>query len=251
MNKILPELPGGGGSYNGTMRGAASPRGEEWPDVNGSQTTPYLLALLAFLLGAIPFGFVAGKLRGVDLREHGSGNIGATNVLRVLGKGPGSLVLLLDALKGWLPVVLARGLGLSSGWVVGIGMCAVLGHIYSPFVRFRGGKGVATSLGVLLGLSPLVAGLSLLAFAIPVALTRWVALGSIVAAVTQAVLFWLLPTPYLSGDPLPYRLFGVAVALFVVARHRANIGRMLSGTESRVGAKRTAVASTADKKADI
>ena len=197
-----------------------------------------LSCLFAFLLGSIPFGFLAGKLRGVDLREQGSRNIGATNTLRVLGKGPGITVLVLDALKGYLPVVLAKGMGLPSAWVVGVGFCAVLGHIYSPFVRFKGGKGVATSLGVLIGLSPLVAGLSFIAFLLPVLTTRWISLGSIVGAITQAVLFVLLPPQYLSGDPLPYRLFGVIVAAFVILRHRENIRRILAGTESRFGEKK-------------
>jgi glycerol-3-phosphate acyltransferase PlsY len=196
------------------------------------------LCLFAFVLGAIPFGFLAGKLRGKDLREHGSKNIGATNTLRVLGTGPGIAVLLLDALKGLAPVLLAKRAGLPSAWVVGVGLCAVLGHIYSPFVRFKGGKGVATSLGVLIGLSPLVAGLSSVAFLIPVLLTRWVSLGSIVGAAAQAVLFFALPPHYLDGDPLPYRLFGAVVAVFVIFRHRANIGRILAGTESRFGEKK-------------
>jgi len=199
-----------------------------------------LSCLFAFLLGSIPFGFLAGKLRGVDLREHGSKNIGATNTLRVLGKGPGTMVLVLDALKGYLPVVFAKGMGLPSAWFVGVGFCAVLGHIYSPFVRFKGGKGVATSLGVLIGLSPLVAGLSLIAFLLPVLATRWISLGSILGAITQAALFFLLPPHYLSGDPLPYRLFGVVVAVFVIVRHRENIRRIVAGTESRFGEKKEA-----------
>lgn len=202
-----------------------------------SNALPYLLAAAAFVCGSIPFGFIAGRLKGIDLREHGSGNIGATNTLRVLGKGPGAAVLLLDAAKGLLPVVVARNCGLTSAWTVGVGMCAVLGHIYSPFVRFRGGKGVATALGVLLALSPLIALLSLVVFAVAVALTRWVALGSILAAIAQAILFWVLPPSFLSGDPLPYRLFGFVVALFVVVRHRSNITRMRAGTESRIGNK--------------
>jgi glycerol-3-phosphate acyltransferase PlsY len=196
------------------------------------------LCLLAFALGAIPFGFVAGKLRGKDLREHGSKNIGATNTLRVLGKGPGIAVLILDALKGFAPVLLAKRTGLPSSWVVVVGLCAVLGHIYSPFVRFKGGKGVATSLGVLIGLSPLVAGLSFVAFLLTVLLTRWVSLGSIIGAITEAALFFALPPAYLDGDPVPYRVFGAVVAAFVIFRHRENIRRILAGTESRFGARK-------------
>ncbi len=186
------------------------------------------LCVLAFFLGAIPFGFIAGKLRGVDLRQEGSGNIGATNTLRVLGKGPGITVLILDVAKGWLPVFLASSVfHLPAAWVVGVGVAAVLGHTYSPWVRFKGGKGVATSLGVLIGLSPIVAGLSLLGFIVTVALSRYVSLGSIVASLLTAGLFWALP------HPLPYQLFGTIAGLFVIVRHRGNIARLRAGTESR------------------
>ena len=193
----------------------------------------YLLLPLAFALGAIPFGFVAGRLKGVDLREAGSGNIGATNTMRVLGVGPGVAVLVLDALKGYLPVAVASALPINAWWIVATGLCAVLGHIYSPWVRFKGGKGVATSLGVLIGLSPLVALSALAAFGVVTAVTRYVSLGSIVGAWTQAALFCALP-----GFGWPYRLFGLTVALFVTYRHRANIARLRAGTESRVGKKK-------------
>ncbi len=206
---------------------------------NPSLLLAVLLSLGAFFLGAIPFGFVAGKLRGVDLREEGSKNIGATNTLRVLGVVPGIIVLLLDMIKGLLPVLAARHLlHLSSWWIVGIGLLAVLGHIYSPFVRFRGGKGVATSLGILFGLSPLIAGATVLLFLLVVTITRYVSLGSILGAVLQGILFWVLPPAATFAENLPYRLFSVVVALFVVVRHRENIKRLLKGTESRFGAKK-------------
>ena len=192
----------------------------------------------AFFLGAIPFGLVAGKLRGVDLRKEGSGNIGATNALRLLGIPMGIAVLILDTLKGLLPVLAARWFGLSSGWVVAAGLCAALGHIFSPFIGFKGGKGVATSLGVLLGLSPLVAGIAAAAFFVTVFLTRYVSLGSIIGAATQAGLFLFLPAAQLQGDPLPYRLFGVIVGILVIVRHQANIKRLLNGTENRFGEKK-------------
>lgn len=198
-----------------------------------------LVCVGAFLLGAIPFGFLMGRAKGVDLREHGSGNIGATNVMRTLGRGPGALVLLLDALKGLIPVLTAvHGLKLSPGLVVAAGVAAILGHIYTPFLRFRGGKGVATSLGVLIGLSPVVAAATVLVFAVTVAATRYVSLGSLMGAVAQAVLFWTLPHHGETGFPLPYRIFSLIAAAFVVIRHRQNIQRLLSGTESKVGAKK-------------
>jgi glycerol-3-phosphate acyltransferase PlsY len=105
-------------------------------------------------------------------------------------------------------------------------------------VRFRGGKGVATSLGVLIGFSPLVALLSFVVFLIPVLVTRWVALGSVCGAVAQAALFWILPPSHFGGEPLPYRLFGLAVGLFVIMRHRTNIARIKAGTENRISFKR-------------
>jgi glycerol-3-phosphate acyltransferase PlsY len=198
---------------------------------------PLLLILLllgAFLLGAIPFGFLAGKLlKGVDLRTHGSGNIGATNTLRVLGTVPGIVVLLLDVLKGYVPVVLAHALRLDPWSVMGAGLAAILGHTFSPFLGFRGGKGVATSLGVLAGLSPVVAGGVLLVFALVVGATRYVSLGSILAAAAQAAFFWMLP------HPLPYRLFGLLIAVFVIAKHRPNIERLRKGEESRFVRKRS------------
>lgn len=195
---------------------------------------PVFLCVLAFFCGAVPFGFLAGRRKGIDLREHGSKNIGATNTLRVLGKKAGITVLILDAVKGLLPVLAATyWLPLSDPWRVGVGLSAVLGHIYSPFVRFKGGKGVATTLGVLIGLHPLVALLSFAAFFVTVWLTRYVSLGSIIGAVAQAVLFWGLPH---EGYALP--LFGTLVAVFVIARHRANIGRLRAGTESKWGEKK-------------
>jgi acyl phosphate:glycerol-3-phosphate acyltransferase len=193
------------------------------------------LCLLAFFLGALPFGFWAGRLRGMDIRDHGSGNIGATNVLRVLGPAWGYPVLLLDALKGYVPVALAGGARLPAEWIVGVGLCAVLGHVYSPFVNFRGGKGVATALGVVIGFSPLAAGAGLAVFLLTVLTTRWVSLGSMLAAIAVAVAFFLLPPNTLPENPWPFRLFGIAVAVFIVARHRANIGRIVKGTESRFG----------------
>lgn len=199
---------------------------------------PSTLCVFAFLLGAIPFGFLAGKVKRVDIREHGSKNIGATNVMRVLGKPWGITVLLLDALKGYLPVILAQRAGLSSGWLVGVGLCAILGHIYSPFVRFRGGKGVATSVGVLLGFSWQITLITLAVFLLSVFMTRgMVSVGSMLGAIAQAILFFFAPGTWLAGEPLPYRIFGAVVALFIVIRHRSNIQRILAGTEPRFGEK--------------
>lgn len=189
--------------------------------------TPYFYCLSGFLCGAIPFGFLAGCLRGIDLREHGSGNIGATNTIRVLGKAIGIPVLFLDAAKGFLPVFLAQSRGISSWWVVGVGLCAVMGHIYSPVVRFRGGKGVATSLGVVIGLSPLVAALSLGVFLLGLILSRGIiSVGSVLGALAAPTFFWMLP-----GQSLPVRLFATAAGLFILWRHRENLSRLTRGEE--------------------
>lgn len=192
-----------------------------------TEISPIAGCLIGFLIGSIPFGFLIGKIYGIDPREKGSGNIGATNIMRVLGKGPGTAVFLLDVLKGYLPVALAQWRHWEAIWLVSSGLCAVLGHIYSPFVRFKGGKGVATTLGVLFGLSPLVALLSFAAFLLTVAITNYISVGSLVAAVTQASLFWVFPFA------LPQRIFGIVVALFVIIRHRGNIQRLRRGEENR------------------
>ncbi|MDX1931528.1 MAG: glycerol-3-phosphate 1-O-acyltransferase PlsY [Capsulimonadales bacterium] len=187
------------------------------------------IVCLAFVLGSVPFGYLAGRLMGKDLRQLGSGNIGATNTLRHLGKGPGIAVLILDALKGFLPTQAAAFWHLSGVWIVATGLAAMLGHIFSPFLRFKGGKGVATGLGVMLALSPAAAAVSAAVFAVTVYLTRYVSLGSILAAVTMVVLLFLL------NEPLPYRLFGLLAAIFVLVRHKENIRRLLAGTENRFG----------------
>jgi glycerol-3-phosphate acyltransferase PlsY len=196
------------------------------------------LSALSFLLGSIPVGFIVGRLKGIDLREHGSKNIGATNTLRVLGKGPGIAVLILDAMKGFLPVTAAKWMQLPSGWFVAAGMSAMLGHIFSPFLKFKGGKGVATGLGVAIGLSPLVSAIAVIVFVLTVWLTRYVSLGSILGAATMAFLFFVLPSHLLTGDPLPYRIFGTVAASFILYRHKENIKRILNGTESRFGEKK-------------
>ena len=195
--------------------------------------SPGAICLLAFLFGAVPFGLMIGKLKGIDLRERGSGNIGASNAMRELGKPLGALVFILDTLKGGLPVFAAYKLGFTPEWLVGVGMAAVFGHIYSPFMRFKGCKGVATALGVLLGLDWRVALIALGIFIVVVAVTSYISVGSIAAALAQAALFWVF------ADPLPLKLFGIIVGLFVIIRHRSNIQRLLKGEENRLWKRKT------------
>jgi len=194
--------------------------------------------VIAYLLGATPTGYLAGRLlKGVDIREHGSGSTGATNVLRTLGRGPGAVVLLIDVLKGAAAIVFAawfyRWLATPSAWtswaVCLAGLAAMLGHSRSIWLGFTGGKSVAAGLGVLLALSWPVGVGGLAVFAVAVGIFRIVSLGSILAAVTAIGLVCALP------HPLPYRLMVIAGGFYVVLLHRANIGRLLAGTEPRLG----------------
>ncbi len=206
--------------------------------------------LVGYGLGCAVTGYYLVRWRtGQDIRALGSGKVGATNVGRRLGRRFFALVFTLDLLKGLLPMLAAayvlRGeSGSEAGdrrtyvlWLL-VGAAAIAGHLFSVFLGFKGGKGVATSLGVLIGLSPLVAGLVLSVFLLVVAVTRYVSLGSILAALTQALLFWL---PLFNGHaaaPLPFRLFGLLAATFVVFKHGGNIERLRKGTEARFGEKK-------------
>ena len=189
-----------------------------------------LFVLAAYLLGATPTSYLAGKLgRGIDLREHGSKNLGATNVYRVLGWKYAIPVGLIDAAKGALAVGVLGSLSGGPAWVpVALGLAAVLGHVYSPYVGFRGGKGVATAAGVFLALAPLAVAISL-----PIWVGTLWAFGYVsLASLTVAVLFPLWVR--LTRPAAPYTFWAsVALALLIVYSHRANIRRLLDGTENR------------------
>ena len=188
-----------------------------------------LLALVAYLLGSIPFGLWLVKAwKGIDVREVGSGNIGTTNVYRAAGKGAAIAVFLLDVAKGTLPVALALGLELGPWAAVAVGAAAILGHSKSIFLGFTGGKSVATGIGTVLALSPAGAAIALGLWAVVFAATRMVSLGSIVAAVALPGILYAL------GAPMPYLLYVAGAALYVVVRHRANIQRLLAGKENRL-----------------
>ena len=193
---------------------------------------------LAYLLGSIPFGYLLVRLRGGgDVRETGSGGTGATNVTRRAGKGVGLLTLLLDALKGMAAVLVARAvLGASSEWwVCAAAVAAVLGHVFPVWLRFRGGKGVATGLGVFLVLAPLATLCALVVFVAVVWLWRFVSLGSITAAAVLPLAVWALSSAGLSDRVAP-PVLAVAVtgAALIVYMHRANIGRLFRGEESKL-----------------
>lgn len=186
-----------------------------------------LLIILAYLLGSVPSGFIIGALSGTDVRKRGSGNIGATNVARVLGKGLGLLTLLADTAKGFVPVLIAQYLGVSDLAAALAAMAAFLGHLYPVFLRFRGGKGVATAFGALLALAPEAAILLAVLFGVAVLASGRVSLGSIVAALALPVMLW----------GFAYGPVFVVMALFisamVILRHRENIKRLRAGTEPR------------------
>jgi glycerol-3-phosphate acyltransferase PlsY len=203
-----------------------------------------LLLLLAYLLGSIPPGYWAGRwLKGIDIREHGSGSTGATNVLRTVGKASALVVLLVDILKGavaiaavhWFYTAINTQAVASSSttwlpWMVTLaGMAALLGHSKSVFLGFTGGKSVATSLGVLLAMSWMVGLGTLAVFAVMLALSRIVSLSSIAGAI--AVSGFML----LTHQPLPYILFGLLGGFYVILRHRSNIQRLVAGSEPRLG----------------
>lgn len=232
----------------------------------------WLCPLLAFLLGSIPFGLFIARAKGIDIRQHGSGNIGATNVLRVVGKKHGIICLILDALKGFIPTLLAitlirfegqstsftfQGL-LDQGYVFGAadqwkaqtlqvvtGLLSILGHNYSPWVGFKGGKGIATSAGVLIALAPFAVLILILAWVVIFYTSRYVSVASIGAAA-------LLPPTILYGSwrhgklatgewNKPLFVFSVIIAALAIWKHRANIRRLRDGTEARFERKKKAV----------
>ncbi|MDB5743853.1 MAG: acyl-phosphate glycerol-3-phosphate acyltransferase [Polaromonas sp.] len=199
-----------------------------------------LAALLAYLLGSLSFAVIVSKLSGLsDPRSYGSKNPGATNVLRSGNKGAAVATLLLDGLKGWLPVMLVRWFGadhgLGDGTVAAVGLAAFIGHLYPVFFQFKGGKGVATAAGVLLGISWLLGLATLATWGIVVFFSRYVSLASMAAAVF-APFFYLLGNRVAWYVDQSIVLALVAIAALLVYRHRENIGKLLKGTESRLGA---------------
>ncbi|HUU55337.1 MAG TPA: glycerol-3-phosphate 1-O-acyltransferase PlsY [Armatimonadota bacterium] len=189
----------------------------------------------SYLLGSIPFGVLVGNARGVDVRKHGSGNIGFSNVLRVLGPGPASLVLVADVLKGAVPVLLGRWLLMgwdveqADLWLLAIGFAPILGHTLSVFLGFRGGRAVATAVGVLLGMVWQAGLVGLGVWAIVVGISRYISVASIWAC--AAVPVYLAAT----GVRWEWAAFWTAVAALVIARHIPNLRRLAEGTESKIG----------------
>jgi glycerol-3-phosphate acyltransferase PlsY len=189
--------------------------------------TVVLLILAAYFTGAIPTSFIVGRIKGVDLRLHGSGNLGATNAFRVLGWRAAAPVFLIDILKGWAPTFLFPLWDRSNSGLLAFayGAAAILGHVFSIYVRFKGGKGVATSTGVLLALAPLAVAIGLVVWGVLVYVTGIVSLASIVSAA-------VLPFVILAAQgTAPVFWLSLALAAFVIFAHRANIRRLLRGDE--------------------
>jgi acyl phosphate:glycerol-3-phosphate acyltransferase len=186
-----------------------------------------IFVALAYLSGSVPVGFLLASLTGVDIRRQGSGNIGATNVARVVGWRRGLLTLLGDVLKGLLPVLLALYFGLEPWAIFWVGLTSFLGHVYPVFLKFRGGKGVATALGILLAVAPAATAILALVFAVVAVSSRAVSLASLIAAALAPLVLWLL------WCPLPFVALSFVLALLIVVRHRENIQRLLAGVEPK------------------
>lgn len=189
--------------------------------------TAGLVIVFAYLLGSVPTGFLMGYFSGVDVRRAGSGNVGATNVARVVGKTQGLITLLVDVAKGFIPAIVAVGLDLDDGVTSLVALAAFLGHLYPVFLRFRGGKGVATALGVFLALAPWGAAAMVGVFGVVAVVSRVVSLASMTAAGAAPIVLWLFSYPlYQVG-------LGLIIALGIIARHRENIRRLIAGVEPR------------------
>jgi glycerol-3-phosphate acyltransferase PlsY len=188
----------------------------------------WLVVVGAYLLGSIPTGVILARAKGIDLTTVGSGNIGATNAARALGRGLGALVLLGDAGKGFGAAIAARLVLADERWIGFAGLAAVLGHVFPVWLRFRGGKGVATTLGVVLALVPWAGAAGAAAYALVYAKTRISSVGSLAGALVAA-----LATPFFTAST-PLRALVAALFLVILARHAENVRRLLRGEESRV-----------------
>lgn len=190
-------------------------------------------AVLAYILGSIPNGVIIGtKLKGIDIREHGSKNSGATNAYRVLGPKYGVMVLIADAAKGFLPVMFADLAGIKGTFLIIVGLITIVGHSLSLFLNFKGGKGVATSLGVFLYLIPQVMLVTIAVFIIVTYLSGYVSLGSVTCAAVLPILTLFMP---IRESLIRFELFAMTflIGAFVIYRHRTNISRLMNGTENK------------------
>lgn len=199
------------------------------------------ILIFAYILGAIPIGLIVGKVtKGIDIREYGSGNIGATNIMRTLGTKAGAVVFIGDMLKGLIPVLLAKAFlhgAYHPYFVIAAGMIAIIGHSASAFIGFKGGKGVSTSLGVIVGLDPVIAVVCFVLWALLVATTRYVSVASIIASMSVSVQMYASDKFLGHHVEVPYMIFALAAALLILVKHLSNIKRLVNGTEPKFGQK--------------
>ncbi len=192
----------------------------------------YAIFLVAYLLGSIPFAYLAGRLKGIDVRQHGSGNMGTTNAFRLLGGKMGVMVLIGDALKGALAALFGYWLFGAWGGIFG-GLLAMIGHSWNPFFGFKpSGKGVASGFGIILVLMPKITAIALVLFVLIVFISRYVSLGSVLAALSVGIMVFLF------HEPLAYKVFAVLAVSVVIFRHMGNLQRILNGTENRFKLRR-------------
>ena len=195
---------------------------------------PAAVILAAYLTGAIPFGFLIGKLKGIDVRKEGSCNIGATNVTRTVGKWWGKLCFLCDFLKGFLPAFLVMRLYPGEGWLISLtALAAMLGHVFPVYLGFKGGKGVSTAAGAALALCPPAVGIAGVIWVLVFLISRYVSLASLTAALALPLSAWLLKIFAGSALPLPVGILLVLFAALTFWRHRSNIVRLINGTENQ------------------
>lgn len=191
--------------------------------------------IAAYLVGGIPFGFLIGKMRGVDVRTVGSKNIGATNVFRTVGKKWGLVAFACDVLKGLVPTLFAKRFAADPLWLpLAVGVMCVVGHMLTPYMKFRGGKGVATAFGMLIALVPALVGIAFALFAVVFAASHYISLGSCSAALFLMVAVWFPVLGTAGTGDLPQCVLVTLIAAFVVYKHRANIARLVRGEENKI-----------------
>lgn len=194
-----------------------------------------LLLVASYVLGSIPFGLIIGKLWGsIDVRQHGSGNIGTSNVMRTVGKGAAAVVLVLDVLKGTVPVAAAASLGVPDWVVAATAFCAVAGHTGSVFLKFNGGKGIATALGAAIGIDFRLALALVAVWVLVLVVTRYISVASLAGAACMPFIVWAL------GHHTPFVVSAAGISLLAAWRHRSNVSRLLAGTEYRFGERAAA-----------
>ncbi|MGL4538872.1 MAG: glycerol-3-phosphate 1-O-acyltransferase PlsY [Cetobacterium sp.] len=196
-----------------------------------------IFAVIAYIFGSLPCGVWLGKgVKNIDIREYGSKNSGATNAYRILGPKYGIMVLILDALKGYIPLYIASLFNIGGIYIILLGLVAILGHTFSFFLQFKGGKGVATSLGVFLFLMPKVVGVLVLVFILVVGISKYISLGSVICAGLLPILAYFMPVRD-DATRLPLVAISLIVGIFVIYKHKANIQRLMEGKENKFNLK--------------